>query len=217
MSEYFENLNELLSSLAKGRFTTSQEMASSDWFKGKVDELEKDDEASSELIKGNKTVTGKDKIYTKRPVWGKMYSFLYVPQNRNKDYKLPYYDMMPLIFMIDSYKDGFLGINLHYLPRDYREVLLNVLVKTSLTDKNMDEKTRVRLTYNKIKSFSKLKMAVPCIKRYKARNIRSKIVQIPADEWNLAIHLPTERFRKKNKSGVWKDTINKIKNFRRKP
>jgi hypothetical protein len=41
--------------------------------------------------------------------------------------QLPYWDRLPLIFPIEIYPDGFLGINLHYLPPMYRAKLMDAL------------------------------------------------------------------------------------------
>ena len=49
------------------------------------------------------------------PEIGKMYLFQYDAKHKKI---LPYWDRFPLIFPFDYAKDGFYGINLHYLPVD---------------------------------------------------------------------------------------------------
>ena len=44
---------------------------------------------------------------------GGMFLFFYNPKLKDK---LPYYDRFPLVIPLERYADGFLGINLHYLP-----------------------------------------------------------------------------------------------------
>ncbi len=140
---------------------------------------------------------------------GKMYTFIYHPLGKST---LPYYDLFPLTIMLKRYNDGFLGLNLHYISPKYRQILLNNL-SGIMTNKKFDHTTRLRLTYNMVRDWSKLKYAKPCIKRYKTKKIRSRVLQIPASDWNAAIYLPFERFRKRNKISVWQDSkthINKM-------
>ena len=63
--------------------------------------------------------------------------FVYAPKFARK---LPYYDTFPLVLPIESYSDGFLGINLHYLPIPLRIRLLDRLNDFSNNTK-FDEST----------------------------------------------------------------------------
>ncbi len=132
-------------------------------------------------------------------VLGKMYFFYYDPKWKNE---LPWYDRFPLIFPIQKYSDGFLGMNFHYLhPRD-RAILMDQL-KGFATNKNFDETTKLRLTYNMLRGFAKYKRARPTIHRYLSNKVNSKFVLINADEWEVALFLPVERFKKASKQRVW--------------
>ena len=44
---------------------------------------------------------------------GGLYFFYYDPKTKDS---LPYYDTFPLVLALERYNDGFLGLNLHYLP-----------------------------------------------------------------------------------------------------
>ena len=72
------------------------------------------------------------------------------------------------------------------------------------TDKTFDEDTRIRLSYNILNKASKFRFFKPCVKRYLVNRVRSRFVKINADQWDTALFLPTERFRKKSKSAVYK-------------
>ena len=48
--------------------------------------------------------------------------------------------------------------------------------------------------------------AVPCVKRYLGDHVKSSTVRIDADEWEIAIFLPVERFQKESKKTVWADS-----------
>ena len=54
-----------------------------------------------------------------------------------------------------------------------------------------------------LKGFSKIKRAKPTVHRYLNSKINSKFVLVNADEWEVALFLPVERFKKANKKQVW--------------
>ena len=134
--------------------------------------------------------------------YGSMYFFAYDPKHKET---LPYYDMFPLVIPIERYSNGFLGINFHYLYPKQRAILLDQLM-TFANNTNMDETTRIKLTYNSLGSFSKYKRARPCIHRYLDEHIRSQLVQVDANDWGTALFLPVERFKKMNKTQVWAES-----------
>lgn len=133
---------------------------------------------------------------------GKMYMYFYDPKTK-KD--LPYYDKFPLVFILEIYEDGFLGLNLHYLPPDLRLILFEKLL-TLLSNKKYDERTKLRISYKIIKNVARFKLAKPCLKRYLTTHIRSKIKNVPSEDWEIALFLPVETFRKQIKEVVWNDS-----------
>ena len=128
---------------------------------------------------------------TSSTIMGKMYFFRYDAKTKDK---LPRWDKYPLVFPIERYNDGFLGLNVHYLTPGERRSFLNQLMNYA-TAKNLTEKSRLRLTYDLIASTKKINsMARPCIKRYLYSHVRSKFVEIPATEWDRVVQLPLEVF-----------------------
>lgn len=124
-------------------------------------------------------------------VIGKMFLFKYDPKWKDV---LPIYDIYPLVFPIERYSDGFLGLNLHYLAVPERQAFLDKLAGYA-TAKNLTERSRLRLSYDLISSTKKLASdARPCIKRYLFSHVRSKFIEIPATEWDRAAILPIELF-----------------------
>ena len=118
---------------------------------------------------------------------GKMYFFWYDPKHKDK---LPIYDRFPLVFPIERYPDGFLGLNMHYLSFGERAALLDQLSKFRSNNK-MNETTKLRVTYDLLASTKRLATASrPCIKRYLFTQVRSPFVEITADEWDKALELP---------------------------
>jgi hypothetical protein len=133
---------------------------------------------------------------------GQMFFFFYDPKTKET---LPYYDRFPLVIPIEMYDDGFLGLNLHYLDPGLRVMLLDRLMEFA-SNKNLDEKTKLRLSYDLIANASKLAMAKPCIKRYLFSHIQSRFINIAPSEWDIAVFLPAESFVGASKQKVWKES-----------
>jgi hypothetical protein len=124
-------------------------------------------------------------------VIGKMYFFIYDPKHKDK---LPIYDKFPLVFPIERYPDGFLGLNLHYLNTNERSALLNRLTEYR-TNNKYNETTKLRLSYDLLASTKNLNSLMrPCIKRYLFTQVRSNFIEITANEWSNAINLPVQNF-----------------------
>lgn len=138
---------------------------------------------------------------------GRMYMFYYDPKTKND---LKYYDKVPLVFPIEIYKDGFLGLNLHYLPPTYRAKLMDALYQL-LNNTKFDESTRLQLSYRLLKSVARLRYFKPCVKRYLKPYVRSRFVSIAATEWDIALFLPTEDFQKATARTVWEDSKRRIR------
>ena len=139
---------------------------------------------------------------TDRPLPGRMYMYNYDPKLKNE---LPYYDAFPLVFVVKYYDNGFLGLNLHYLPPKLRLELFDALLNLATNDK-YDETTRLRISWSIVQSMSKSKYVKPTVKRYLYKQLRSLYIEVPADEWEIALFLPLERFRKGSRQKVWSDS-----------
>ena len=134
--------------------------------------------------------------------FGYMYAFKYDPKTKND---LPYYDTFPLIFPVRMDSDGFLGINFHYLPPVLRAKLMNALYST-LTNKKYDDTTKVKISYSILQSASKYRYFKPMLKKYLRSHVRSQFLEIQVNEWDMAIFLPTESFRKADTGRVWEES-----------
>lgn len=137
---------------------------------------------------------------------GQMYMFNYDPKWKEE---LPYYDTFPLIFPIDMKDDGFLGINLHYLPPLLRAKLMDALYETS-TDERYDKSTKLKISYGILVSASKFKYFKPCIKRYLWSHCKSGFFNIDTEKWDIALMLPTARFQKATAQEVWAESAKKV-------
>ena len=103
---------------------------------------------------------------------GGMYFFFYNPKLKDD---LPYYDIFPLVIPLEKYSDGFLGINLHYLPIRYRMMLMMKLKNFAIYNEQ-DEFKRLRVTYDILNASRRYREFKPCIKRYLNSHIRSRIL-----------------------------------------
>jgi hypothetical protein len=138
---------------------------------------------------------------------GRLYMVYYDPKHKAT---LPFYDSFPLIIPIERYKDGILGINLHYLPPILRARLLDSLYDTVTNDK-FDETTQMKVSYGILKNASKFSLFKPCIKRYLGKHFRSRFIKIPPAQWTPAVFLPVEQFQKASQKTVWADSRKKVK------
>ena len=146
------------------------------WYRNRIKELGTPSQA--QLIRDGK-ITG-------RVNFGALNMFIYDPKLKNK---LPYYDTFPLVLPLESYRDGFLGINFHYLPYALRARLLSRLDP----DANYSALKNVRLVK-------------PTLKRYLNSNVRSRFRKLEEEDFMTAIMLPVQRFKKSSASKVWSDS-----------
>jgi|TARA_B100001996_G_scaffold382640_1_gene375038 hypothetical protein len=162
---------------------------STEWYKDKIAEFGKP--TTSQLIR--------DGRQSKSPFFGLLNMFIYAPKFGKK---LPYYDTFPLVLPLEQYSDGFLGINLHYLPIPIRVRLLDSLGDFSNNEK-FDATTFLRVNYNKVKNVKAVK---PTIHKYLAGYVRSRFRMVSADEFTIATLLPVQRFKKASSIEVWRES-----------
>ena len=146
------------------------------WYRNRIKELGTPSQA--QLIRDGK-ITG-------RVNFGALNMFIYDPKLKNK---LPYYDTFPLVLPIERYRDGFLGINFHYLPYALRARLLSRL------DPNAN--------YSALKN---VRLVKPTLKRYLNSNVRSRFRKLEEEDFMTAIMLPVQRFKKSSVNKVWSDS-----------
>lgn len=132
---------------------------------------------------------------------GGLYLFRYDPKYKNE---LPYYDVMPLVFPFAPAPDGFLGLNLHYLPYGYRFKLMGSLL--DLVQNVADPKSRAKVSWNILNSSARFPGVAPCVKHYLNNHVRSNFYQIPNDQWLAAAMMPLEQFKGASKQTVFADS-----------
>jgi hypothetical protein len=165
-----------------------------DWFRKKAKEVRSAD------VK--RIMADSQDRYRQSITPGSMFLFYYDPKHKEK---LPYYDTFPLIFPLAVEKDSILGINMHYLQPVLRAKLMDALYENVTNDK-MNDTTKMRISYDILRSASKYSLFKPCIKRYLKPHIRSRFVKIYPNEWDYTLMLPLEQFQKARKDKVWADS-----------
>jgi len=122
---------------------------------------------------------------------GRMYFFRYTP---NKPYET--YDEFPLIFMLYEDADNFSGINFHYLSPKLRAVLLGHMLQY-MSNQDYTERTKIfaRKFRDVIKKNKRFRHAKVSYRQYRNDQVQSKVIQVHPLDWELAIMVPTERFK----------------------
>jgi hypothetical protein len=125
------------------------------------------------------------------PKVGSMYMFVYDPKYKDK---LPVYDRYPLVFPIEYYHDGFLGINLHYLPPLARIAIMRNLDDLKNNNK-YNETTKLNISYRLLKTYaSRFTSVENCIKRYLYGHVRSSFNYVQPTDWEKVALLPLQKW-----------------------
>ncbi len=143
-----------------------------------------------------------DRLEKSEATQGDMVMYVYDPKTKAT---LPYYDTFPLTIVVGPAKDGFYGINLHYLPPKVRAIFLDKLGDIT-NNKKFNSTTKFKITYNLLKATKNYKYFKPCFKHYLTKHVNSSVMKVSAEEWNIAIFLQTAQFKKKAMGTVWADS-----------
>jgi len=155
-----------LKTLSSGLKEAQVQPMSSDsmrWLMTKIAELRNPLKVASDINKD----TGR-KVTRFGP--GKLYCFYYDPKGKSE---MPYYDRFPLVLVLQKDVDGFLGLNLHYLPINYRIAFLGKLLKFAILD-DENNVERLRVSYDILSASRRLKEFKPCLKKYLTGHIFHK-------------------------------------------
>jgi hypothetical protein len=168
---------------------------SEEWFTKKVKELQMPNR--TQILKDGAL----EKVVT--PKVGDMYFYFYDPKLKET---LPYYDRFPLTIMVGPAEGGFYGLNLHYLHPVARARLLEELFKLA-PKSGIDDTTRLtKMRYDLLKGVQKYKEFKPCFKHYLINHVQSNFARVPMTDWETAIFLPVQQFKKKNSQSVWAES-----------
>jgi hypothetical protein len=168
------------------------------WLQNQMRDLKSPINLAKEIAKEKSRQGGRFQI-------GGLYHFFYDPLTKGD---LPYYDIFPLVIPLKRDAEGFIGLNMHYLPPRYRAVFMDKLMNFAITNEN-DEPKRLRITYDILTASKNFKEFRPCLKRYLNSQIKSKILTIQPPEWETALFLPTAVFKGAPISKVYAESVAK--------
>ena len=183
-----------------GHKTMSKDAVS--WLQKKIDEIKRPS-AIPNTIRGE---VGRQKQPGQLRI-GMLYCYYYDPKTKDD---LPYWDRFPMVLILEKYNDGFLGLNLHYLPVRYRVAFLQKLMKYAQMTPEQDIR-RMRISYDILQSTRRFAEFRPCLKRYLYSHLRSRILMIEPNEWDVATMLPIQQFRGAKPQKVWMDSVKEYK------
>lgn len=150
-------------------------------------------------------------IEMKDPLPGSMICFFYDAKWKKE---LKYWDAFPVDFVLETYRNGYLGLNLHYLPYRQRGILMDALYRVRRINEG-GKRERLYLDYAELVSnIKKYKGFQPCIKRYLFTHVKSRILEIPARGWSVVSFLPVQQFQKATQTVVWQDSIDMMNKWK---
>jgi len=141
---------------------------------------------------------------TSTNIRGNMYMYFYDPKHK---LTLPYYDRFPLTIMVDGAPGGFYGLNLHYLNYNVRAAFLDELMSFGPAGQPNESTRLTKLRYDLLSKAKRFKEFKPCFKHYLGEHVRSQFSKVPMTDWEIAIFLPVEQFKKSSKATIWNDSL----------
>ena len=169
------------------------------WYRSKIKELAPRMTARQAIAEDPSNVTA-------RPTYGMMNLYWYKPLNAAK---LRYYDLFPLVIPFKKHRNGFTGINFHYLSIPMRINLLERLeaYEDSGTLYSLDENdigNLLAFEWNEIKGMRGIK---PIVRRYLAKYVYSNFLKIELEDMVAGALLPVERFYE---GDLWNDRMERV-------
>ena len=154
------------------------------WYRSKIKNLAPRITAEQMIDQGKSTA---------RPTYGMMNLFRYKPLNAGK---LKYYDVFPLVIPFKKHRNGFTGLNFHYLNIPMRINLLERLqaYEDSGTLYSLDEKNVGDLLAFEWGEIVGMRGIKPTVHRYLAKYVYSQFLKIELEDMVVGAMLPVERF-----------------------
>jgi len=188
--------------LQKNRVELSQLRKASDaWLFDQVVSM-----ATAKNKRPEQFIRGDQRLKSSTIIPGKLYMYIYSPKHKET---LPYYDIFPLVFPFRQVKGGFYGINLHYLPYQFRAKLFTALMDFSSMKKNESE-SKLKFSWAVVSNAAKYKLIQPCVKMYLYDHVKSPFKVVESGDWPTAMLLPVEQFQKKSSVQVWTESMRKV-------
>ena len=170
------------------------------WYRSKIKEL-------APRITGTQLIQqGEDDNVRPRPTYGMMNLFWYKPLNAAR---LKYYDLFPLVIPFKKHRNGFTGLNFHYLSVPMRINLLERLeaYEDSGTRYSLDENDIGNLLAFEWGEIVGMRGIKPTVHRYLAKYVYSNFLKIQLEDMVVGALLPVERFYQ---GDLWSDVMERV-------
>ena len=131
---------------------------------------------------------------------GKIYTFGYDAKLKAI---LPYWDKFPLIVVLDVYKDGFMGLNFHYVSPMDRMIFFKKMMKFATQHgevETMTDAAKFNVSWDAIRN---VRHADKMIHKYLYGHVRTSLLEAPPNEWENVIFLPYQKFVGASAKSVW--------------
>lgn len=120
------------------------------------------------------------------PTIGNLYFYKYDPKHKDK---LSIYDRYPMTFPIKMYGNGFLGLNMHYLPMGARRSFVQRVndYRASSPEARIDVNQEL---FNELTRTKRIYDMVPgTVHRYLYKQMKSRFITILPEEYEMAVQL----------------------------
>jgi hypothetical protein len=138
-----------------------------------------------------------------RPIPGRFFVYQYDPKFKDK---LPYYDTLPLVLITSVTAKGWYGINFHYMPPQARMVIMEAMLKT-LNNPTWSDDYKLRINWKKAVAIAskvgKHAFLKHSIKQYLASHLKTPLIELYPENWEMCLFLPMSKFKKSTASRVW--------------
>lgn len=144
-----------------------------------------------------------------KAIVGRLMLFKYDAKHKDT---LPVWDSSPLVFFFNTFVgDGtygesgiqyVTGVNVHYLAPAQRLVLFANLIKFN-NDTALREKSKLKLSWQVLKTFGASEQARHAVKMYRADHMRSELIEINPRFWEIVMFLPVASWQKGSAKKAW--------------
>lgn len=127
-----------------------------------------------------------------KSIVGNLYFFKYDPKHKDT---LNIYDRYPMAFPIKLYKDGFLGVNMHYLPAGERRLFVRTVNEFKQTLREGDRFKNNAEFITMLERTKRIYKIMPqAVHRYLNDHTRSKFIRILPEEYDKAVQLKIDEW-----------------------
>jgi hypothetical protein len=161
-------------------------------------------------VSNRRTLLNGDKARTPSNIqMGNLYFFGYLPESRDK---YDFFDEFPLVLMLKREKNGFIGLNFHYLRNKLRADFFDALLDYSdVTNYDVIPGSAMKISYEMLLSPKFKNYYKPCIRSYRFKNFITGLYEIDPRDWKTMMFLPLEKFSKMSREDVWKWSDTEVK------